>query len=179
VNVVLSEKVRFHTGHELYMAKQYCQWISVKNPGIKMPPLEVCCPRHLLALLVPRAGPVYVDLPSYNDLFYKSLCCANHFRKRMILMHIWWQKLCLYTSLSCVQWPKVVSLVSNYAIGWKAWNWNFGRARYFSLLQKHPDQLWGPPSLLFNGYEDSLPEVKQPRHEVYHSAPSSANVWMS
>jgi hypothetical protein len=40
------------------MTEQYCQWISVKNPGIKMPSLEVCCPRHLFALLVPTAGPV-------------------------------------------------------------------------------------------------------------------------
>jgi len=88
VNVVLLEKVKINTDHELYIAKQYCQLISVKNPRIKMPSLEVCCPRHLLALLMPRAGPVCVDLPSYNNLFYKSLCCANHFRKRMILMHI-------------------------------------------------------------------------------------------
>jgi hypothetical protein len=74
--------------HELYMAKQYCQGISVKNPGVKMSALEVCCPRHLLALLEPRAGPVFVDLPSYNNLFYNSICCADHFRKGMILMHI-------------------------------------------------------------------------------------------
>jgi len=69
VHVVLSEKVRFYNDHELHMGKQYCQWISVKNPGVKMPFLEVCCPRHLLALLVPRRGPVCVDLPSYNNLF--------------------------------------------------------------------------------------------------------------
>ena len=32
---------------------------------------------------------------------------------------------------------------------------------------KHPDRLWGPPSL--NGYRGSFLRVKQPRHEVYHS----------
>jgi hypothetical protein len=31
------------------------------------------------------------------------------------------------------------------------------RARYFSLLQKHPDQLWGPHSLLFDGFQCSFP----------------------
>jgi hypothetical protein len=37
---------------------KYCQWISVKNPAAKMPSLDVCCSKHLLALPVPRAGPV-------------------------------------------------------------------------------------------------------------------------
>jgi hypothetical protein len=30
----------------------------------------------------------------------------------------------------------------------------------------------GPHTLLLNGYQGSLPEVKWPRHEAHHSAPS-------
>jgi len=50
------------------------------------------------------------------------------------------------------------------------------RARNFSLLQKCPDQLWGPPSLLFKGYESSFLGVKRPRHEVNPSPPPHAKV---
>jgi hypothetical protein len=34
------------------------------------------------------------------------------------------------------------------------------RTRDFSLLQKCPDQLWGPCGLLFKGYESSFLGVK-------------------
>jgi hypothetical protein len=39
-------------------------------------------------------------------------------------------------------------------------------ARDFSLLQNHPDQFWGPPRLLFSGYQGSFMEVKQLGLEV-------------
>jgi len=41
---------------------------------------------------------------------------------------------------------------------------------------KRPDLLWGPLSLLFNGYRDSFLWVKQSGHVVDHSFPSSAKV---
>jgi hypothetical protein len=41
---------------------------------------------------------------------------------------------------------------------------------------KCPDQLWGPPSLLFSGYQGSFLGVKQLGHEVNHSPLSSAEV---
>jgi len=47
--------------------------------------------------------------------------------------------------------------------------------RFFSSPE-YPDQLWGPFSLLFNGYLGSLPEVKRPECEINHSSPSSAEV---
>jgi hypothetical protein len=39
-----------------------------------------------------------------------------------------------------------------------------------------PDRPWGPPSLLYNGYRVSFPEVKRPGRGVDHSLPSSAEV---
>jgi len=46
----------------------------------------------------------------------------------------------------------------------------------FSLIQKCPGQLWGPPSLLFHGYQGSFPRVKELEHEVNHLPPSSTKV---
>jgi hypothetical protein len=39
-----------------------------------------------------------------------------------------------------------------------------------------PDQPWGPPSLLYNGYLLSLPGIKRSGSEVYHSPPSNTDV---
>lgn len=36
------------------------------------------------------------------------------------------------------------------------------------LFFKRQDRLWGPPSLLFNGYLDCFPGVKLPRREDNH-----------
>jgi hypothetical protein len=50
-----------------------------------------------------------------------------------------------------------------------------GRGFFFSPLR--PDWLWGPPSLLFNGYWGPFPggEVR-PGRDADHSTPSSAEV---
>jgi hypothetical protein len=48
--------------------------------------------------------------------------------------------------------------------------------RDFFSFPKRPDRLWGPPSLLFNGYRGTFPEVKWPEREVNHSSPSSAEI---
>jgi len=42
-------------------------------------------------------------------------------------------------------------------------------ARNYSLFKKSSDQLWDPPSLLFNGYLRSFPGVKRSGCEVNHS----------
>ena len=49
----------------------------------------------------------------------------------------------------------------------------------FSSSQKHPDQLWGPTSLLFNGQGIGvlLLGVRQPGCEAGHSHPPSAKIW--
>jgi hypothetical protein len=46
---------------------------------------------------------------------------------------------------------------------------------WFSTPQS-PDRLWGPPSLLYNGYRGSSLGVKRPGREADHSLPSSAEV---
>jgi hypothetical protein len=39
-----------------------------------------------------------------------------------------------------------------------------------------PDQLWGPPNFLYNGYWVSVPGVKQPGHGIDYPPPSSVEV---
>jgi hypothetical protein len=47
------------------------------------------------------------------------------------------------------------------------------RVRDFSVLQKHPDPLQGPSSLLFNEYQGSYSGVEQTGRESDHSRLSS------
>ena len=46
----------------------------------------------------------------------------------------------------------------------------------FSLFQKPPDCLWGPPSLLCNVYRGYVPGVEWPGREVNDLFPCSAEV---
>jgi hypothetical protein len=50
-----------------------------------------------------------------------------------------------------------------------------GSARFFSSLQR-PDRLWGPPSLLSNGYRAISPGVKWQGRKADHSPLSSTEV---
>jgi hypothetical protein len=47
-----------------------------------------------------------------------------------------------------------------------------GRDKRFFSSPQHPDELWGPPSLLFNGYQG----VMQQAREAEHLPPSGAEV---
>jgi hypothetical protein len=53
---------------------------------------------------------------------------------------------------------------------------NLGRDHRSVSPPKRPVRLWGPSSLVFNGYRGSFPGVKRPQREVDHSSPSSAVV---
>ena len=44
------------------------------------------------------------------------------------------------------------------------------------ISHTRPDQSWGPPSLLYNGYRVYFPGVKRPGRGVNHSPPSSVEV---
>jgi hypothetical protein len=49
-------------------------------------------------------------------------------------------------------------------------------SRIFSSPRR-PDRLWGPPSLLSNGYKGAVsPVLKRPERETDHSPPTSAEV---
>jgi hypothetical protein len=58
-------------------------------------------------------------------------------------------------------------------MGWTVQVSNAGGGKNFCA---HPEQPWSPPSLLYNEYKVSLPEVKQPRHGINHPPLSSAEV---
>jgi hypothetical protein len=51
-----------------------------------------------------------------------------------------------------------------------------GRGKRFSSTPQRPYRLWGPFSLISNGYRAVFPGVKQPGREADHSPPSSAEV---
>jgi len=46
----------------------------------------------------------------------------------------------------------------------------------FSLLQYRPYPLWGPLTLLLNGYRRSFPGIKRPWREADHLTPPRAEV---
>jgi hypothetical protein len=45
-----------------------------------------------------------------------------------------------------------------------------------SLLQKDPNRLFGSPRLLFNGYQGSIPGIKQSGSDVDHPPPTGADI---
>jgi len=75
-------------------------------------------------------------------------------------------------STSC-SWAGLAELVQQLATGWTVWGSNPSGGETFHT---HPEQLCGPPSLLYNGYRVSFLGVKQPGCDVDHPPPSSAEV---
>jgi hypothetical protein len=61
-------------------------------------------------------------------------------------------------------------------MGWTVWVSNPGRNIRVSPSSGLPDELWYPPSFLFNGCRCAFLEVKRPGREVEHSPLSSADV---
>jgi len=62
-------------------------------------------------------------------------------------------------------------------MGWMIKSSSPGRGWEFFSSPWHPDQIWGPPSLLSNGYQGIFHlGVKQPGSETDHSSPSSVNI---
>ena len=52
-------------------------------------------------------------------------------------------------------------------MGWMVWG---------EIFCTCPDWPWGPPSLLYNGFQISFPGVKQPGRGIDHRPSSSAEV---
>jgi hypothetical protein len=71
-----------------------------------------------------------------------------------------------------------VSIVCGYGLDDQAFKvWSPSEVKGFFLYLLCPDQLWGPLSLLYNGYGGPFPRAKtQPGCDANHSPPSSANV---
>jgi hypothetical protein len=71
----------------------------------------------------------------------------------------------------------IVDIATGYRLDdWGVGVWVLVGPRIFSS-PCHPDQLWGPPNLLSNGYWGALsPGVKRPGREADHSPSASAKV---
>jgi hypothetical protein len=70
-------------------------------------------------------------------------------------------------------------VVECWDTGWMIGGSSPGRGGEFFSSPPRPDRLWGPPSLLSNGYYGLFTEgggVKWPVREADHSPPSSASV---
>jgi hypothetical protein len=68
-------------------------------------------------------------------------------------------------------------VVQRRATGWMTGGSGPDRGWEFFSSLPYPYQLWGPPSLLSNGYEGLLPlGVKRPGSDADHSPPSSTEV---
>jgi hypothetical protein len=52
----------------------------------------------------------------------------------------------------------------------------YDKGKFPNVTRHRPYRLWGPSSLLYNGYLGSLPQVKRPGLGVNHSPLSSADV---
>jgi hypothetical protein len=62
-----------------------------------------------------------------------------------------------YTFLSDTVYVKGISIAMDYRLD--SLGLIPGSTRFFSFAQ-YPDQLWGPPSFLFSGYQSSVPGDK-------------------
>ena len=58
-------------------------------------------------------------------------------------------------------------------MGWKIYGLNHYRDNKFFYSPKCPEQLWGPPSLVFNGYRGYFLGIKQLGCAADHSPPTS------
>jgi len=70
----------------------------------------------------------------------------------------------------------VVVIATRYGLGSPGLESRGGGGDTFPLLTFRPDRPWGPPSLLYLGYQRSFPRVKRPGLGVGHSPVSSAEV---
>ena len=70
-------------------------------------------------------------------------------------------------------WAAIAQSVQWIATGWAVWGSNPFRDEIFLT---RPDQPWGSPSLLYNGYLVSFPGVKRPKRGLNHLPQSSAEV---
>ena len=84
------------------------------------------------------------------------------------------------TSQKCHGWsqlePRVNSTVQSTTVVTMYRLLHCGRGHRFFSSPKRTDRLWGPHSLLFQGYRVSFPGIKRPGRDVDHSRRPSAVV---
>jgi hypothetical protein len=95
----------------------------------------------------------------------------RHFETMMVTGNAPTSYKCVYISVNKL---RLLSVSLSLSRGWNEQSSNSGRR--FSSFPKRPDWLWTPASLLFSGYLDSFPGVRQPGRDVDHSPPPSAEV---
>ena len=69
-------------------------------------------------------------------------------------------------------WAQQLSRYSDWATGWTVWD----RIPVATRFSARPDQHWGPPRLLYNGYRVFPGGKVRPERAADHSPPSSAAV---
>ena len=82
----------------------------------------------------------------------------------------WWIHICYFDCMWSKVGAEVTQLVLRLATGWTVRGSNPGKDEIFRT------RLWGPPSLLYNGYRVSFTGVKRPGCRGNHPPPSSAGV---
>jgi hypothetical protein len=86
---------------------------------------------------------------------------------------------CFFTDCELGSWDSAVGIATGYGLDDREVKVGVPvESRIFSSPHR-PDQLWGPPNLLSNGYSGGgalSPGVKRPGHEADHSPPTSAEV---
>jgi hypothetical protein len=78
-----------------------------------------------------------------------------------------------------VSLPTFLISPSNWVTDWTVGCSYSSKGQEFFSSTKHPDQLWGPPSLLFRGYWGSTPGTKPAEHKFNYTSPYSSRLRMS
>ena len=91
-------------------------------------------------------------------------------------------RVCVYSYQKLqIAWElKQLTRYTDRAAGWTIWGSNAGIGKRFSFPQKPPNQLWGPPNPLLNGWRGSSSgrtdlSVKLTTH--FHVIPKVQNEW--
>ena len=94
---------------------------------------------------------------------------------RKVLIHCTLLKILFKLPRNQTMWvlAGIAQSVQWLATGWTIRGSNPGVGKVF---RNRPDRPWGLPSLLYNGYRVSFPELKRPGRGTNHPHPSSAEV---
>ena len=133
--------------------------------------MKVCVRTYRLVCQISAPPPpFFLPHPWWHCVVWQY---CKHFRALFLNIHhyyeiqvsVIWR---LYVQGASGGWNTVVGIAACYGMDGLCLNTSGGKT-----LCTHPDWLWGPPSLLYNGYWVSLPGEKQPGHAINCSPPFS------